>query len=434
MDKTKPRKAESMYITRAQESLVLRYSSIFKVVAVTGPRQVGKTTMLRHLIEVQDKGGHSRNYVSLDNTAQRQLAKSDPELFLQRFRPPVLIDEIQYAPELLPYIKLAVDESDETGLFWITGSQPFHLMRHVSETLAGRVGIVEMLGLSNAERAGAESEPFLPSPSYFERRVQATHELGSAEVFSRICAGSFPGIATLPEDVRPAAYDALVDTYLMRDIRDLSQVADEMKFGRFLVAVASLTARPVVYAELARMADVDQKTAKAWLSLLVSSYLVKVVQPYANSILKRLVKQPVMHFTDLGLAAHLAGWSTPRALEMGASSGHFFESYVFGEIYKSFVNAGRRPPIWFFRSNDRREIDFLLEMDGVLYPVEVKQGANPVEHDARHFKALGPLEAENLPLELASLRREVGVGTIVCLNPQTYPINRSVWTFPAWAI
>lgn len=160
-----------MYITRAQESLVLRYSSIFKVVAVTGPRQVGKTTMLRHLIEVQDKGGHSRNYVSLDNTAQRQLAKSDPELFLQRFRPPVLIDEIQYAPELLPYIKLAVDESDETGLFWITGSQPFHLMRHVSETLAGRVGIVEMLGLSNAERAGAESEPFLPSPSYFERRV-----------------------------------------------------------------------------------------------------------------------------------------------------------------------------------------------------------------------------------------------------------------------
>lgn len=422
------------YIKRAQEQLVLRYSQLFKVVAVTGPRQVGKTSMLRHLIETE--GGHAgeRRYVSLDNTRQRDLAKSDPELFLQRFRPPVLIDEIQYAPELLPYIKLAVDSSDKTGLFWITGSQPFHLMKSISESLAGRVGIIEMLGLSNSEWTGADSAPFLPSTEYFERRTTSCVRLNSDEVFERIACGSFPGIATLPADARPAAYDALVDTYLMRDIRDLSQVADEMKFRRFVTAVASLTARPVVYAELARMADVDQKTAKAWLSLLVSSYLVKIVQPYANNALKRLVKQPVVHFIDTGLAAHLAGWNSPQALELGASGGRFFETHAFGEIYKSYANAGLRPPIWFFRNNDRNEIDLLLERDGTLYPVEVKQSANPSRSDVRNFSALDPVTTRDLPPELEAFRRDIGLGTVVCMNPETLPITKEAWSFPVWAI
>ena len=422
------------YIPRAQEQLVLRYSQTFKVVAVTGPRQVGKTSMLRHLIESSEDANDERRYVSLDNTRQRDLAKSDPELFLQRFRPPVLIDEIQYAPELLPYIKLAVDSSNKPGQFWITGSQPFHLMRSVSESLAGRVGIIEMLGLSHSEWSGVASTPFLPSAEYFENRVEVCTRLNSDEVFERIAAGSFPGIATLPSDVRPAAYDALVDTYLMRDIRDLSQVADELKFRRFMTAVASLTARPVVYAELARMADVDQKTAKAWLSLLVSSYLVKLVQPYANNVLKRLVKQPVMHFIDTGLAAHLTGWNSSQALELGASSGRFFETHVFGEVYKSYANAGQRPPVWFFRNNDKKEIDLLLERDGTLYPVEVKQSANPSKGDIKNFSALEPAAARDLPPELEAFRREIGLGTVVCLNPETLPLSHNAWSFPVWAI
>lgn len=418
------------YINRAQEELVLKYSESFKVVAVTGPRQVGKTTMLRRLADE----GESRRYVSLDNTAQRSLAKSDPELFLQRFRPPVLIDEIQYAPELLPFIKLMVDASDKTGQFWITGSQPFHLMRAMSESLAGRVGIIEMLGLSNSEWANVESTPFVPGADYFERRINQMPRLDSAQVFQRIAKGSFPGIALMPGETRPAAYDALVDTYLMRDIRDLTQVADELKFRRFLTTVAALTARPVVYAELARLADVDQKTAKAWLSLLVSSYLVKIVAPYSNNLLKRLVKQPVMHFIDTGLAAHLAGWSSARALELGAAGGHFFKSYVFGEIYKSHANAGARPPISFFRNNDRKEIDLLLERDNILYPVEIKQSANPTDGDTRHFSVLDPLESASLPTGLESLRRQIGTGCIVCMNPEAFPVNRRAWSFPSWAI
>lgn len=418
------------YINRAQEELVLKYSESFKVVAVTGPRQVGKTTMLRHLADE----GEPRRYVSLDNTAQRSLAKSDPELFLQRFRPPVLIDEIQYAPELLPHIKLMVDASNKTGQFWITGSQPFHLMKSMSESLAGRVGIIEMLGLSNSEWAHTASVPFVPGANYFESRIAQMPHLDSTQVFQRIAAGSFPGIAILPEETRPAAYDSLVDTYLMRDIRDLAQVADELKFRRFLTAVAALTARPVVYAELARLADVDQKTAKSWLSLLVSSYMVKVVLPYSNNLLKRLVKQPVMHFIDTGLAAHLTGWSSAQALELGASSGHFFETHVFGEIYKSHANAGSKPPISFFRNNDRKEIDLLLERDNVLYPVEVKQSANPTDSDTRHFSALDPLESGALPAGLEPMRRKVGPGCIVCMNSDTFPVNRRAWAFPAWAI
>lgn len=423
-----------MYIHRSLEPLVLRYSQVFKVVAVTGPRQVGKTTMLRHLMDAGDGQAAPRRYVSLDNTAQRSLAQSDPELFLQRFRPPVLIDEIQYAPELLPYIKLLVDASDKTGLFWLTGSQPFHLMRGLSESLAGRVGIVEMLGISNSEWAGVGAERFLPSEEYFERRAKAMPSMDSEGMFDRISAGTFPGIATLPDDVRPAAYDALVDTYLMRDIRDLTQVADEMRFRRFMVAVASLTARPVVYAELARLADIDQKTAKAWLSLLVSSYLVKVVQPYANNALKRLAKQPVMHFMDTGLAAHLAGWGSARALERGAAGGHFFETYVYGEVLKSYTNTGAKAPLSFFRSNDRREIDLLIERDAVLYPVEVKLSAHPTATDTRHFAALDPLSSDSLSPELAGSKRDVGLGCVVCMNPDTFPVNRRAWAFPAWAI
>lgn len=422
------------YINRVQESLVRNYSDLFKVVVVTGPRQVGKTTMLKHLIELERQQGIERSYVSLDNTAQRLVAKEDPALFLERFQPPVLIDEIQYAPELLPYIKLAVDASDATGAFWLTGSQPFHLMKNVSESLAGRVGIIEMLGLSNSEIADVESEEYEPNPDYFMRRVSLASKLNLNETYSRIASGSFPGIFSLPADAQAAGYDAYVDTYLMRDIRDLSQVADELKFRRFMVGCASLTSRPVVYSELARIADIDEKTAKAWLSLLVSSYLVKIVQPYANNLIKRLSKQPIMHFLDTGLAAHLAGWDSPVALERGAFSGQIFESYVFGEIYKSFVNAGKKPPLCFFRTNDKKEIDLLMERDGTIYPIEIKKSASPSRIDTKNFNSLSPVSKENVPDDLALFKREIGTGCLVCMTNDAFPINDQAWAFPSWAI
>lgn len=461
-----------MYIKRALETVVRNYSAHFKVVVVTGPRQVGKTTMLRHLAEEDAANGLARTYVTLDNTAIRQSAKTDPALFLQRYRPPVLIDEIQKAPELLPYIKELVDRTDETGTVWLTGSQPFHLMQETSETLAGRVGIVEMYGLSGAEIAGIDTEPLQPSPEYFTRRTQkaAPHAYGVVEAFERICVGGLPGISALPAEMRAGAYDSYIDTYLMRDIRDLARVSDELKLRRFMTACAALTSKPVVYAELARIADIDEKTAKAWLSLLVSSHLVKIVEPYANNLLKRLSKQPVMHFMDTGLAAHLTGWSSPQALEAGAMSGQIFETYAFGEIYKSYANVGRRAPLYFFRDNDRHEIDVLLEQDGVLFPVEIKKTASPSGKDTRNLPVLdrvtggavagaggadvagfggagvggagsdgsGGAVAESASVEvleeLAAFKREIGTGCILCMTEDTFPVNERAWAFPVWAV
>lgn len=307
----------AMYIRRALESLVRKYSEHFKVVVVTGPRQVGKTTMLKHLMDEDAENGVERAYVTLDNTAILQTAKEGPALFLQRYRPPVLIDEIQKAPELLPYIKELADSSDRMGMVWLTGSQPFHLMKEVSESLAGRVGVIEMLGLSNAEMEGIPSRPFSSDPEYFMSRIRESSALDVVEVYDRISAGSLPGIRTLPDDLRPGAYESYLETYIMRDIRDLSQIGDELKFRRFITACAALTSKPVVYAELARIVDIDEKTAKTWLSLLVSSYLVKVVEPYANNLLKRLSKQPILHFLDTGLATYLTGWSNPPGARGG---------------------------------------------------------------------------------------------------------------------
>ncbi len=422
-----------MYISRALEPVIRRFSEHSKVVMVTGPRQVGKTTMLKHLIAEDAERGFDRHYVSMDDTAMRAAAVEDPALFLQRFEPPVLIDEIQKAPELLPYIKIAVDDSEERGRFWLTGSQPFHLMRHVSESLAGRVAIVEMLGLSNAEIEGTSSEPFAPQPDYFKRRVAEAKPLGVTGVFERIVAGSLPGIRQLPDDLRREAYESYFDTYIMRDIRDLSQVADELKFRRFVAACAALTSKPVVYAELARIAEIDVKTAKAWLSLLVSSYLVEIVPPYANNLIKRLSKQPIMHFTDPGLAVHLTGWTNVRALELGPLSGQIFETYAYGEIAKSYVNVGMKPPLHFFRTNDRKEIDLLLERDNALYPIEVKKSASPSARDIKNFTALAPVSGD-APDGLAMLKREIGCGTLLSMASETYPIAENAWTFPVWAI
>ena len=423
-----------MYIERALETVVRRYSEHFKVVVVTGPRQVGKTTMLKHLAKQDEERGVARSYVTLDNTALRIAAKEDPELFLQRYNPPVLIDEIQKAPELLPFIKIAADESDENGRFWLTGSQPLHLMKEVSESLAGRAGIIEMLGLSNAEIAGMPSRPFDPSPDYFVDRTSHMPQFGVAEAYQRIAAGSLPGIRALPDDLRDGGYESYIDTYVMRDIRDLAQVGDELRFRRFMGACAALTSKPIVYAELARIADIDQKTAKAWLSLLASSYLVKIVQPYSNNLLKRLNKQPVMHFTDTGLAAYLSGWHGAETLELGAMSGQVFETYAFNEIYKSYSNRGLRPPLAFFRNNDKKEIDLLIEKDERLHPVEIKRTASPRKGDVKNFPALDPVASPDVPVEFAALKREIGMGAVVCMASDTFPISQRAWAFPLWAV
>ncbi|MDE7212280.1 MAG: ATP-binding protein, partial [Lachnospiraceae bacterium] len=314
------------YIKRAAEDSIIRISKMFPVLLVTGPRQVGKTTLLQKLAEAEMETGIKRKYVTLDDPDARYLAKRDPALFLQRYSPPVLIDEIQYATELFPYIKISVDHSKQKGDFWLTGSQVFRLMKNVSESLAGRVGIINLLGLSDAEIYSTPSEPFSTDAKHLMKRLSAAKPRGLNEIYQRIFKGSMPELYADEKIDWEIYYRSYVDTYLQRDIRDLAQVADEMQFYNFMTIVAAHTSKPVVYEELAGAAGISAPTAKKWLSILVSSHIIALVQPYHNNALKRVVKMPLLHFLDTGLAAYLLRWGNPEALEKGAMSGAIFES------------------------------------------------------------------------------------------------------------
>jgi len=414
------------YIARAAEPLAARISETFPVLVVTGARQVGKSTMLQHLAD------GTRTVVSLDDPNARALAQADPGLFLQRYTPPVLIDEVQYAPQLLPLIKLAVDRSGEMGQYWLTGSQSFHLMRDVSESLAGRAGVVRLLGLSSAEISGVPSQPFDPEMAALLQRAKIMPKLGLMDVFDRISKGSMPRLADEPKVDRETYYRSYVATYLQRDIRDLSQVGDEAVFLRFMTAVAARTARPLNMDELARDVGVSAPTIKRWLSILTSSGIVTLLQPYHNNILTRMTKMPLVHMLDTGLAAYLLAWTTAETLERGAMAGQFFESYVFAQVYASFTNAGIEPPLFYYRDTEKREIDLLMLRDGVVHPLEVKKAAEPGKHATANFRVLNPL-AEASDIE-ARLKVSVGAGGVICMADDVLPIDATNALIPAWLI
>ena len=417
-----------MYIKRAIEDTVLRISTMFPVLLVTGPRQVGKTTLLQNLSTPE------RKYVTLDDPDVRYLAKHDPALFMQRYTPPVLIDEIQYAPELLPYIKIYVDSEKKKGSVWLTGSQAFQLMKDASESLAGRVGIINLLGLSDAEIHGYESVPYTTEPSQLMNRIGKTKERTLNEIYSRIFKGSMPELYAAPSMDWETYYRSYVNTYLQRDIRSLTQVADEMDFYNFMTVAAAHTSKPVIYEELANAANISAPTAKKWLSILVSSHIVALVQPYYNNVLKRVVKMPLLHFLDTGLAAYLLKWGNPEALEKGAMAGAIFETYVFSEIYKSYLNAGKEPPIFYYRDKDQREIDLLLYQDGALSPIEIKKSASPNKAATRNFHVLDPVQEPQKFGGLDELKVTVGAGNVICMANDLLPLDERNWRVPVWLI
>jgi len=414
------------YITRAAEPLAARISQTFPVLVVTGARQVGKSTMLQHLAD------GARTVVSLDDPAVRALAQTDPGLFLQRYTPPVLIGEVQYAPQLLPLIKLAVDRSGEMGQYWLTGSQSFHLMRDVSESLAGRAGIVRLLGLSSAEISGVPSQPFNPDMAALIKRATVTPKLALMDVFDRIITGSMPRLADEPIVDRETYYRSYVATYLQRDIRDLSQVGDETVFLRFMTAVAARTARPLNMDEMARDVGVSAPTIKRWLSILTSSGIVALLQPYHNNILTRMTKMPLLHMLDTGLAAYLLAWTTAETLERGAMAGQFFESYVFAQIYASFTNAGIEPPLFYYRDTEKREIDLLILRDGAIHPLEVKKNTAPGKRALASFRALDPLSKDQ-NIE-AYLKVRVDSGGVICMADDVLPLDATNSQIPVWVI
>lgn len=417
-----------MYIQRAAEKAVKQIIETFPVVLVTGPRQVGKSTMLNHLAE------DGRKIVTLDDPDVRYLAKTDPALFLQRYKAPVLIDEIQYAPELLPYIKMEVDKEKQNGAYWLTGSQAFHLMKNVSESLAGRVGIISLLGLSNSEVTGASSEVFSTDPQRLINRLENVPKQGINEVFARIFKGSMPRLYAESNVDWETYYRSYVNTYLQRDIRDLTQVGDEMAFYHFMTVVAARTGKPVIYEEIASETGISSPTAKKWLSILVTSHIIALVQPYHNNVLKRATKMPLLHFLDTGLCAYLLKWNNPETLEKGPMAGAFFETYVFSEIYKSFLNAAKEPPIYYYRDKDKKEIDLLIYENGTIYPIEIKKSASPGKKAIKNFDVLEPVTEPEKFGGLKELKIEIGTGSVICIANDLLPINEKNWIVPIWLI
>ncbi len=398
-----------MYIKRTSEDVIKKLSKQFKVVLVTGARQVGKSTLLKHCDE-------NRNYVSLDDLSERELAINEPKLFLETHKTPLIIDEIQYAPELLSYIKLIVDKSDKKGQYWLTGSQQFHLMKNVSESLAGRVGILDLMGLSLAELSQTpNNEPFFPDLEYIEKRRENHKNYSTSDIFKIIYNGSFPALNNQDKfQDRNAFYSAYIRTYIERDIRDLSSISNEMKFLNFIRVVAARTGQVLKYSELANAVDISEPTAKTWLSVLISSNIVYLLEPYYRNITKRMTKMPKIYFLDTGLCSYLTGWSSPEVIEKGAMNGAFFETFVVSEILKSYRHNGERPLIYWYRDTQQKEIDLLIERDGKLHPIEIKLTSNPNKSMLKHFKVLD----------------NQGYGGLICMRESDIPLTEDVSAIP----
>ncbi len=382
----------------------------FPVLMVTGARQVGKTTLLKMI-------DSKRNFVTLDDPQLRDLARRDPLLFLQSYPTPLTIDEVQYAPELLPYIKMAVDaHPDEMGQFWLTGSQQFELMKNVGESLAGRVALLPLGGITQGEENGAAFQgPF----SFLEAPPNAfTQFEGVREVFARIYRGTYPALVSgRVKDVQ-TFYRSYVATYVERDVRQMTNVADTVRFLQFLKVMSSRVGGLLNLSDVARDVGIAQPTAKAWLSILEASGLVYLLRPYKTNICSRIVKTPKVYFMDTGLCCYLTGWASAETACDGAMSGALLENYVVSELVRSFWNVGEEVPLYFYRDKGGVEVDVIFERNGTPYPVEIKKTASPSLTDVKAFKKL---ETKGLNL---------GQGSVVCLSPRTYPLSQTVRVIP----
>ncbi|MCC2666140.1 MAG: putative ATPase [Gammaproteobacteria bacterium] len=402
-----------MYITRTLEHYLKKTPRGFPVLLVTGPRQVGKTTLLQHLSK------KTRTYVTLDDPNLAQLAREEPALFLQRFPPPVLIDEIQYAPALLPYIKMVVDKHRETDAFWLTGSQQFHLMKNVSESLAGRIAVINLSGLSLKEQTknSTMDEPFLPSEAQLLKRAAISPLLSLQEVYRTIWRGSFPLLCTTKTD-HHLFYSSYVQTYLQRDVRDLTQVGDTSTFLKFLRAAAARTGQLINLSDMAKDSGISPMTARHWLTILETSGIIYLLEPYYNNITSRLIKTPKLYFLDTGLCAYLTEWSSPETLEAGAMSGAILETFMLTQILKSYWHHGKRAPLYYYRDKDKKEIDLLIVQDDSIYPLEFKKSAKADPILAKQFQVL------------SKFNKKIEAGGVICLVSSLLPLTKSCYAIP----
>lgn len=395
------------YITRELERKFKQMDAFFKVVLVTGARQVGKTTMLKHLAK-----GTNRTYVTLDDLMARELAQTDPALFFQTYKPPILIDEVQHAPQLFERIKLMCENTEETGQFWLTGSQQYSMMKHIRETLAGRIGILELYSLSQREKKGVLfDKPLDFSLETLRERQSIVPPNDITDVFEHIWRGGMPQVQTADEEMRQEYYSSYVDTYLMRDVAEVGGVTNSAKFMKLLRTCAALTAEQVNYATLATAADISEPTAKDWVRILEGLGIVYLLQPYSNNELKRLVKTPKLYFCDTGLCAYLSMWLTRDTLMNGAASGHYFENYVVTELLKNYAYGKTKANICYYRDSNSKEIDVFVELNGYIHPLEIKKSASPNRKEVKKYELL----------DKASIPR--GNGGIVCMCDKPMPID-----------
>lgn len=417
------------YIRRSIEEKLKKSADTYKAVLVTGPRQVGKSTLLKKVFE-------GRKYVSLDDPFIEQQARENGSVFMMLNQPPVTFDEIQRAPELFRYIKIRCDESEEKGLFCLSGSQQFKLMKNVSESLSGRISIIELAGLSLREiQKDPFKERFLPTMEYvLERRKTAKTPENLWRIIHR---GSYPALQD--ENLEWAQFYAdYVRTYIERDVRELSAVQDLNAFQRFMIAAAARTGEILNYSNIADEVGKDVSTIKSWISILEASGIIYLLEPYSAAVLKRAIKSPKLYFRDTGLACYLTRWLTADALAYGAMNGPMFETFVISEILKSFSNAGLdyRYFVSYYRGKDKKkiktggetielegEIDFIIEENGVLYPVEIKKNAAVTADMTSAFQVL-----DMIP------EKKRGMGAVVCMCPQPGVLRENVLEIPVWYI
>jgi len=403
-----------IFIRRHAENALSELVLSFPVILVTGPRQIGKSTLL----QTAKKTGKFP-YVTFDDASEITAVKTDPKGFLSLHKPPVIFDEVQYVPELFPYLKMEADKNKKKGMYFLTGSQQFHLMKNVSESLAGRIGIIQLMGLSAREIAGEGwTRPFIPTAEYLTARKKGARIYSAAEIWKMIHTGSFPVVVT-GYSKQKAFYDSYIRSYIERDVRILAQVGDELAFMQFITVAANRTGQMLNYRDMARDVQISEPTAKKWLSILVTSGLVYLLPPFSMNVEKRVVKTPKLYFLDTGLAAYLTKWSSPDVLRSGAAAGAFFETFVISEILKSYYHNGTEPALFYYRDKDAKEIDLLLVENGALHPLEIKMTSTPKESDAAAFRVLKAVKGLS-----------IGTGGLICAGDSLGILDKDRYIIP----
>ena len=395
-----------MYNREATE-VIKKISDTFRVLLVTGPRQTGKTTLLKSL-KPENMG-----YVTLDDKILRKQAQDDPKLFLEEHPAPLFIDEAQYAPDLFSYIKINVDNSKAKGQYWITGSQQFNLMKNASESLAGRVGIVNLNSFTYSEIVKNENKDLF-NPD----KLKKAAKIEVNDLFEIIFKGGMPEFYDNPKIDRNLYFQNYINTYIEKDVRELIEIGKLEEFKKFMVSIASRIGEQLNYSDISKDCGVSVPTIISWMSVLVSSGLVYLLEPYMSSQLKRMTHIPKIYFMDTGLAAYLAGWESARDLQLSSTSGHYLENFVICEIIKSYNARGIKPNLSYYRDKEKHEIDLVFYKNNKLYPFEIKKTASPNSSMISSFKYL-----ENS-------KKEIATGGIICLYDNLLKMDEKNYIIP----